>query len=280
MSITRTLLTKLVSLVVIFSILIFVFSDHAENLNGYLDLRAGLLVFITPAFVLSLFLRESIQWRSYFLRAKEVLKVDSNRLYKELQESAHPATGQFGLSYVAKMTDAHPDSMLRYAGNLISAKYRPDEIERLLSQRIQSEDLSWQALGNSLAFLAKMAPYFGMLATVIGMVKLLEQMNDFTKISGSMALAMQGTLYGLVSFTLVYSPLQKWVQGWREDLLRRNDMILRWSSAVSKKVESSLIAEDLRSLRPETSLDQESAWNPSARPALANPAPTPPVGHA
>ena len=36
-------------------------------------------------------------------------------------------------------------------------------------------------------FLAKMAPYFGMLATVIGMISLLKNMQDFSKISSSMA---------------------------------------------------------------------------------------------
>src|SRR6185437_8285523 len=107
--------------------------------------------------------------------------------FEDLAKNTPLARGQFGFSHTLKMAENHPDALVKYAGDLYSAKFTAEEMEDLLVRRIQAEDNQWQNLCSAFGFLAKMAPYFGMLAPVIGMVKLLENLTDFTKISGSMA---------------------------------------------------------------------------------------------
>jgi len=240
------ILIKGISLLGVVFTLKLAFSSGADSFH-YFDIRAALLVFAMPVFVLILFEKEGLNWRHVTSRARETVFLDIASLRKQLSDQTSAATGQYSTSHLLKMTENHRDSFVRFAGGLVTARFNSEEISRLLAQRIEAEDHQWSSVGETFGFMAKMAPYFGMLATVIGMVKLLENMSDFTKISGSMALAMQGTLYGLVSFTLLYSPLLKLLSGWREQIRKRNEMIAHWFILVSSRAESAYIREDLHS---------------------------------
>jgi flagellar motor component MotA len=223
------------------------FSEAGSTYRGYFDLRAGLLVFAAPVLVLTLFQKQPLRLRSLVARLSRLRSQTPEDLGSELSRNSAAARGQYGFSHVARFSEGHADPLVRYAGALYSSRFDGDEIARLLTQRIQAEDSEWQAVGAALGFLTKMAPYFGMLATVIGMIKLLENMNDFTRISGSMALAMQGTLYGLLSFTLLYSPLQRYVTGCRDEALKRNELVARWFVLLAEQADPAYIERDMGS---------------------------------
>ncbi len=54
---------------------------------------------------------------------------------------------------------------------------------------------------------AGMLPAFGMIGTVIGLVQMLNQLDDPTKIGAGMGLALVSTLYGLLGAHLIFLPL-------------------------------------------------------------------------
>lgn len=247
MKFTRKLLIKTIALIAIAATLKITFSTTLDQGHGYVDVRAALLVFGMPLFVLILFDKGGVQWRSLLNRVREAMNLETESLRQQLEEQTSNVTGQYASSHILKLTESHSDSFVRYAGGLVTARFHPEELSQLLSQKIEAEDLEWQGFAETLSFLAKMAPYFGMLATVVGMVRLLENMNDFSKISGSMALAMQGTLYGLISFTLVYSPILKMLSSWRDHVRQRNEMIAHWFVLIASKADSAFIREDLKS---------------------------------
>ena len=56
---------------------------------------------------------------------------------------------------------------------------------------------------------------------------------------------IQGTLYGLVSFTMVFSPIQKWVSGFREATFKRNSMVAQWFLLLSAQRDPALIRANL-----------------------------------
>jgi flagellar motor component MotA len=166
---------------------------------------------------------------------------------EELERNTGMARGQYGYSHLLKMTESHLDSTVRYAGEIFSARFSTEELAQLLMRRLEAEDAQWQTAYSAFGFLAKMAPYFGMMATVIGMVKLLENMSDFSGISTNMALAMQGTLYGLVSFLLIYSPMQRFFQEVRIQIMKRNEMVVKWFILISEQADPTFIQKELRS---------------------------------
>ncbi len=237
---------RLGALVAIVAILVFSLSDSGETFHGYLDIKAALLVFLTPICVSILFLRERVNWRYATSRIVEVRRREFSDLAEELQAATTGNTGHLSVSQIATLSEAHSDSFVRYATGLFVSRFSADEIGELLAQRIEAEDAHWRSVSNFIGFLAKMAPYFGMLATVVGMVKLLQNMNDYSKISSGMALAMQGTLYGLISFTMVYSPLQRFFGGYRDLFNKRNELVTRWIVSLSQRADPHFIKEALK----------------------------------
>lgn len=263
MSESRNLMVQVGALLAIVCIMIFALSDRGETFHGYLDIKAALLVFLTPIFVSLVFQREKLSWREALRRIKEIRNQQSPLLSQELQKAIQGSNGNYSLSSIAQLSEGHTDSFLKYAGGLFASRFSPEEIGEILTQRIEAEDTHWQSISNFFGFLAKMAPYFGMLATVVGMVKLLQNMNDYTKISGGMALAMQGTLYGLISFTMVYSPLQRFFSGYRDLVYKRNEMITKWIVLLSQKADPHFIREGLKSMQfAEESVKSKSASAP------------------
>lgn len=83
----------------------------------------------------------------------------------------------------------------------------PDHIHQVLTrdmtQSIQREEVServFRAIGEA-------GPAFGLIGTLIGLVQMLIQMNDPTKIGPAMAIALLTTLYGALIANLVAIPI-------------------------------------------------------------------------
>ncbi|MFP4599693.1 MAG: motility protein A [Persicimonas sp.] len=62
-----------------------------------------------------------------------------------------------------------------------------------------------------LSSLGDFSPAMGMIGTVIGLIQLLAQMQDFEKLGSGMAIALLTTLYGLMLAHLLYLPLARLV---------------------------------------------------------------------
>jgi flagellar motor component MotA len=238
--------TRLAGLVFLAVILKLAFSQGPNTLKGAFDSRAFLLVFVAPWVLLMATRKAGVSAFSSLGRLSELGASPSHKVSGELADLVPELRGNFRASRLVKLSEGHEDAFVRYASGLLLAKYPADELNRLLSRRIEAEDGRWQELCNLFGFLAKMSPYFGMTATVIGMVKLLENMSDFTRISGGIALAMQGTLYGLLAFTLVYAPLQRLLQEARDQALQRNELIARFFLGVAQEADPSWLRDELQ----------------------------------
>jgi biopolymer transport protein ExbB/TolQ len=246
MTMLRTLAIRLGAFIALAAILVVTLSNQAgQAFHGGLDLRAGLLVFVAPVLVSIFYSSDRFPLGWALARWQEQRKMPNEHLARALSEATEAALGTYGASRILRLTEDANDSFLAYAGEIHATRFKREEMAHLLMRRIEQEDRAFQELSASLGFLAKMAPYFGMLATVIGMIQLLGNMSDFTKISGGMALAMQGTLYGLVSFTLLYSPLQKLVLGFRSRFEKRNELIARWFVLVADRADVAFIRHEL-----------------------------------
>lgn len=248
MKLMQSLQVRIAALIALLVTLGISFSELGNAFHAFIDLRAALLVFFAPILVLILFGKQDIQLRASVARISQLRRLSTAQLVSELMSQTPAARGQYGFLHTVRFSENHSDPMVQYAGNLFGGRFSPEELSRLLVQKIQAEDAQWQNLNSALGYLTKMAPYFGMLATVIGMIKVLQDMNDFTKISGNIALAMEGTLYGLLSFTLLYSPLQRYISDCREQILKRNELIARWFILVSQEADPTYIERDLSSL--------------------------------
>lgn len=242
----RSVLTRGLSILALIGVLAITLNGSQAEFHGFFDPRAFIMVFVAPILVLLAFQGDRLDLGLTVTRAREMLKLSNDQLRAELKSHTERAAGNLGLSHALKLSQTSGDSFVRYGGDLLASQIKGQELTDILARRIHAEDRRWHSLCAAVGFLAKMAPYFGMLATVIGMIHLLQNMNDFTKISGSMSMALIGTFYGLMSFLLVFSPLQKLLSGLRELAYERNEMVAAWVISVSERNDAGLILQRLR----------------------------------
>lgn len=116
------------------------------------------------------------------------------------------------------------------------------------------------ALGKRmLETMASMAPAFGMVGTLIGLVQMLNNMKDPTAIGTGMATALLTTLYGAVIANAIMIPLANKldVRAKEEALLR--DLMIEGIAAIQAGEKPQLIKEKLKGFLP-----------PAAREAVAS----------
>ena len=90
---------------------------------------------------------------------------------------------------------------------MIKEKLFYEEIEDFVSTRIASAFLLRKVAVSLLNKGAKVAPALGLLGTVIGLIEVLQSLEDPSKIGPAMSLALMTTAFGSVLGSLVFTPL-------------------------------------------------------------------------
>lgn len=105
--------------------------------------------------------------------------------------------------------DAEEDPLFRHLGRQVLEQADVDEIEldALVIGRRQLYD--YRAGEKVFGSLGDFAPAMGMIGTVIGLIKLLANMQDFENLGPGMAIALLTTFYGLLLAHLLYLPLAR-----------------------------------------------------------------------
>lgn len=239
------ILFRLLGFLAVGLLFLFCFQYEHQSTSTYFDIPAALLVIFMPPLVLLIFSSDLPPVKALWQRMKQIGQIGNEQLQDDLDSQSRAATSSSGLARVLSWSTNHPDQFVRYGARVLTSRYQKDELSHLLVQRILSEDRQWQRLIDDVGFLAKTAPYNGMLATVLGMLSMLRTLEDFSRITSSVGLALFGTLYGLIIFLLFYSPLQKALVQMRNEARQRNEMVARWFTHVADKKDADFMHDSL-----------------------------------
>ncbi len=99
------------------------------------------------------------------------------------------------------------EPLLRDAGPLVLAKTPGPQVAETVATLAYARMAEIRSAEEVLKTLSKAAPSFGMVGTIMGLVDVMSNLQDFTKLGPGMALAVMATLYGLVLAQGVYVPL-------------------------------------------------------------------------
>jgi chemotaxis protein MotA len=83
----------------------------------------------------------------------------------------------------------------------------PETITKILETELESVADRHRLGAEIFTSLGSFAPAMGMTGTLIGLVKMLMQMNDPSSIGPSMSIAFVATFYGVVSANLIFLPI-------------------------------------------------------------------------
>jgi len=112
-----------------------------------------------------------------------------------------------GVLALQNQLNAAGDSFLIYALRLVIDGQKPEAIEDQLGMEIQYLQERHSDGKKMLEFMGNAAPAWGMIGTLIGLVQMLQALDDPKSIGGGMAISLITTFYGAFLANLVFLPL-------------------------------------------------------------------------
>ncbi len=100
------------------------------------------------------------------------------------------------------------DPFIRYLFSILSTGYSEKDVRNFIEYNIEETYFSEIYEVEILKNLGASAPAFGMLGTLIGLIVLLSQLDDPSKIGSAMAIALVTTLYGIILARVLFLPAE------------------------------------------------------------------------
>lgn len=135
---------------------------------------------------------------------------------------------------------------LREGLQMVIDQYPENKIHKLLRFSIQNTKQQVLNEAHILRTMAKLAPAFGMVGTLIGLIVMFQSMeDDFSNMGKSLALAMMSTLYGILLANLVFFPIALKLEGRLSSQVQRMMVIMEGCILISKKTPPPLVKIEL-----------------------------------
>lgn len=143
----------------------------------------------------------------------------------------------------------------------------PKALETVAQAELEGIDMRHANGAGMLRSMATAAPAFGMIGTLIGLVLMLGQMDDPSKIGPGMAVALLTTLYGLVVANLFCLPLARRLEQRSSEELLCKTIILKGVLAVQAGDNPRIVEQKLRAYLPAGTVVKRPAKSPLSQPA-------------
>ncbi|AZO94047.1 MotA/TolQ/ExbB proton channel family protein [Halocella sp. SP3-1] len=102
-----------------------------------------------------------------------------------------------------------------------------------------------------MATMGQLAPAFGMIGTLIGLIQMLSELDDPSKLGGGMAVALITTLYGALLANLLFIPLAGKLKERSEDEILTKEVIIEGVLSIQAGENPRIVDEKLRAFLAE-----------------------------
>jgi len=134
----------------------------------------------------------------------------------------------------ARVLENSEEPLLQKCAPLVLQKSSGDDVADLVAtlsyQRLTEVRGAEELFGS----LARSAPAFGLIGTILGLVDMLKALKDFDKLGPGMALAVMSTFFGLVLSQVLFVPLAKVIERYGQDLSVTAELLGRALHAISE----------------------------------------------
>jgi len=164
--------------------------------------------------------------------------------------------GILSLEPVIKQLD---DMYLRKGLQLTVDGLEPQTIQEVLETEIAYQEERHELGAEIAATLGMYAPAMGMIGTVIGLVQMLQTMDDPSTIGPAMAVALITTFYGAVLANLIFNPMAGKLKARSKEEALLKEMVMQGILSISKGENPRIIEEKLSSFLAPKDRKQEAA---------------------
>lgn len=218
----------------------FVLSHHAEKFEGFFDVPAFVLLTVAPLSVIFV----SHNFIDFLKGIKVVATMGFNNQSREMNQIVNhltmlsSAVRNDGMGVLANHKDKIRNPLFKEGITLILNQFTVDEIRHNLVAKINTKQTSFEHAANLFESLGKLCPGMGLVGTIIGLVQMLTNLADPTKLGAGMAVSLLATLYGLILGTVIYQPISEKIKIHAEKVLQTDTMILEGVTLLKDKKSS------------------------------------------
>ncbi|MCL2874020.1 MAG: MotA/TolQ/ExbB proton channel family protein [Defluviitaleaceae bacterium] len=151
--------------------------------------------------------------------------------------------GILALEEAAKTMD---DTFLEKGIMLIVDGTDPELVRSILETEIAYIEGRHAAVRSTYDFMALMAPAFGMSGTVIGLIVMLQRMDDPSAIGGAMAVAVITTLYGSMVANVVCLPVSSKLKTFSAEEMLMKEVLIEGMLSIQAGENPRIIEEKLK----------------------------------
>jgi chemotaxis protein MotA len=141
---------------------------------------------------------------SHYSGKLEVLEEEIKNIVKYKEEFVADKNG-----FIERMSKSSSDKITKYLFELVSTNYTSHEVREIGEVYIDKRSSEEVKKADVLDMMAITSPAFGMFGTVLGLIVMLQNLDDPNAIGPGLSLALLTTLYGTAFANLLFSPLAK-----------------------------------------------------------------------
>lgn len=152
-----------------------------------------------------------------------------------------------GLLALENMINDIDDPLIQHGIQLTVDGLPGEDVEMVLRSELEAY-LDRQEDGREvMAFLATVAPAFGMIGTLIGLVLMLGSLEDPSAVGSGMATALITTLYGALASNVVFNPLAKKLEQRSREEAFQGEVAIQGCAMIAAGVDYRMIQDKLLS---------------------------------
>ncbi len=216
------------------------------NFHGLVIVCGGTLAAAAISFPISKLLT---LFRVFFLRLLGRNKVDYQGTIEQMLE-LNKKVSMGSVSNSDVISGIKNDFLKEAVTLVVEGVLSEREIRSVLDQRLRTIEFHYLHEANMFKTIGKYPPAFGLLATTLGMIALLQKIGQpgAEKLIGpAMAIGLVGTLYGIALANLVFLPIGEALSEKTEEEITLRKMIIEGSVLLKQRVSPMYMRENLNS---------------------------------
>ena len=254
-------LASILGLILCFAMCAYGIIDNAgiQNIGRYLDAPSAIITFGGAFFAIlaANTMSDFIGGLKSFMLVFKAPVVDVRSMIQKIIELSNVARKE-GLLSLEEAAGDLDDPFLKKGILLIVDGTDPELVRAIMDTELTSVDSRhrkkiafWEDLG-------AMGPAWGMIGTLIGLINMLQQMNDPSSIGPSMAVALITTLYGSMLANWICFPIAAKLKSKNEEELVIKEIMIEGLLSIQAGENPRVIEEKLKSfLTPAEKADME-----------------------
>lgn len=200
-------IATIIGIVVGMGLIVFTIAT-GEGAGMFIHIPSAMIVFggAVASTLISFSLKEVLSVISVIQKAFFTASYDGGKLIEQIVALSKKARKE-GLLAIDKDVNEVSDAFLRSGMEMVVDGTEPELIRTVLETELSYTMERHKKGAQIMNALGASAPAFGMIGTLMGLVQMLSNLDDPSKIGGGMAVALITTFYGSVLANLIFLPL-------------------------------------------------------------------------